>query len=132
MKLASGIILMAKTKMFERIFVISDPVEIHKMNTGFRATMMMMDDFEVSDPPKNVVIANMDRNLADIEVESRTASVADVKITICDELNQPYYTIEKYNVPYEGFITSEFGIRGDLKAVKTSYMIIDPNNKTRQ
>lgn len=30
MKLASGIILIAKTKMFERIFVISDPIEINK------------------------------------------------------------------------------------------------------
>jgi hypothetical protein len=80
MKLTSGIILIVKTKMFERTFVVSDPMAINRKDTGFRATMMMMKDFEVSDPPKNVLIANMNGNLADVEVIGRTAKLDDVKI----------------------------------------------------
>lgn len=121
-KFSSGIMMEFETKLFRRIFVISDPVSIIK-GAGISATLIGMDYFEVSDPPKNVVLADLKHHLADVEIEGRNFSKADVKITICDKLNQPYYTIEKYNVPYEGFMTSDYNVRGELLAAKTFHKI---------
>jgi hypothetical protein len=63
--------------------------------------------------------------LADVEIEGRNMNRADVKITVCDKLNQPYYIIEKYNVSYEGFMTSDYSARGDLNATKTFHKVPD-------
>lgn len=121
-KFSSGIMMEFETKLFRRIFVISDPVSLIK-GAGISATLIGMDYFEVSDPPKNVVLADLKHHLADVEIEGRNFSKADVKIAICDKLNQPYYTIEKYNVPYEGLMTSNYSVRGELIATKTFHKI---------
>lgn len=122
MKFGSGIMLEFETKLFRRIFIISDPVSLIK-GAGISATLIGMEYFEVSDPPKNVVLADLNHHMADVEIEGRNFSKADVKITICDKLNQPYYTIEKYNVPYEGFMIKDYSVRGELLAAKTFHKI---------
>lgn len=122
-KFTTGVIIEFELTMFRRIFVISDPVETNRMNSGFRATMIAMTDFEVSDPPKDIIVADLNGSLADVKVEGRTATMADVKITICDKMNQPIYKIEKYNVPYKGIMTSEFEVRGNLVLTQTFHKI---------
>lgn len=54
---------------------------------------------------------------------SRNFSQADIKITICDQLNQPQYVIEKFNVPYDGYMTGDFNVRGELLPKKTYYTV---------
>jgi hypothetical protein len=122
LKFASGVLIEFETHLFRRLFVISDPIEINK-DSGIKATLIGMDSFEVSNPPKSVVIAELSRHLADVEIKSRDFSMADVKLTICDKLNQPHYTIEKYNVPYKGFMTDDFNVRGELIAAKIFHKI---------
>lgn len=51
----------------------NNPVSLIK-GAGISATLIGMDYFEVSDPPKNVVLADLKHH------------PADVKITICDKL----------------------------------------------
>lgn len=120
----SGVWMEFETQLFRRLFVISDPVSLIK-GDGIKATLFRTDYFEVSNPPKTVVIADLKHHLTDVEIEGRNARKADVKITVCDKLNQPYYTIEKYNVTYKGFITSDYRARGELLATKTRHKIID-------
>lgn len=122
-KLTTGVIIEFELTMFRRIFVISDPMEINRRDSGFRATMIAMNDFEVSDPPKNIVIADLNGNLADVSVVGRNSKVADIKITVCDKMNQPSYEIEKYNVPYQGVMSSEFEVRGNLVLSQTYYKV---------
>ncbi|MGD8835343.1 MAG: hypothetical protein PVJ19_10395 [Desulfobacteraceae bacterium] len=124
MKFGSGVLLEFETQLFRRLFVISDPVSLIK-GVGIKATLIGMDYFEVSNPPKSVVIADLNHHLADVEIEGRNMNRADVKITVCDKLNQPYYIIEKYNVSYEGFMTSDYSARGDLNATKTFHKVPD-------
>ena len=131
-KLAAGLYAEFQTTMFRRIFVISNPTEVSRMESGLRASMMMMQDVEVSDPPKSFGFVDINNNLTDLELINRNGRVVDVKFTICDQLNQPQYTIEKFNVPYEGVMTSEFNIRGELQAVGTFYKVPkNPLNKKR-
>jgi xylose isomerase len=78
------------------------------------------------------VIADLKHHLADVEIEGRNLNKADVKITICDKLNQPYYIIEKYNVSYEGFITSDYRARGELIATKTFHKVPYQKAKNRK
>jgi hypothetical protein len=122
-KITSGVIIEFELTMFRRIFVISNPLEINRMNSGFRATMISMTDFEVSDPPKNIVNADLNGNLADVKIANRNSQMADVRITICDKMNQPNYTIQKFNVPYNGIMTSEFEVRGNLVLTQTFHRI---------
>jgi hypothetical protein len=122
-KFTTGVIIEFELTMFRRIFVISNPVEINRMGSGFRTTMIAMKDFEVSDPPKDIIVADLNGNLADVKMEGRNGSLADVKITICDKMNQPTYKIEKYNVPYKGIMTSEFEMRGNLVLTQTFHKI---------
>ncbi len=127
-KITTGVIIEFELTMFRRIFVISNPMEINRMNDGFRTTMIAMPDFEVSDPPKDIIVADLNGNLADVKVEARNGSLADVKITICDKMNQPTYKIEKYNVPYKGIMTSEFEMRGNLILTQTYYKVQQLNS----
>jgi hypothetical protein len=124
MKFGSGVIVEFETQLFRRLFVISDPVSLIK-GDGIKATLIGTGYFEVSNPPKGVVIADLKQHLTDVEIKGRNAKKADVKITVCDKLNQPYYTIEKYNVSYDGFMTSEYRARGELIATETRHKITD-------
>lgn len=90
--------------------------------------MIVMKDFEVSDPPKDVIVADLNGSLTDVKVEGRNGRMADLKITICDKMNQPNYKIEKYNIPYKGIMTSEFEVRGNLVLTQTFHKI-DKNLK---
>jgi hypothetical protein len=123
-KFGSGIMMEFETQLFRRLFVISDPVSLIK-GDGIKATLIGTDYFEVSNPPKSVVIADLKHHLTDVEIEGRNSKKADVKITVCDKLNQPYYIIEKYNVSYEGFMTSDYRVRGELVATKTRHKVPD-------
>jgi hypothetical protein len=120
-QLTSGVIIEFDMTMSRQIFVISKPLEINRMNNGFRATAISMKNFEVSWPPKNITIADLNSNLADVKVVNRNSAVADVRITVCDKMNQPNYTIERYNVPYKGIMSSEFEVRGNMVLTKTYY-----------
>lgn len=128
-KASTGVVLEFETAMFRRFFAISDPVEINREDSGLRVSMMMMKDFVVSDPPKGVVIADLNGKLADVHVINRNARLADVEISICDKLDQPNFTIEKYNVPYQGILSSEFEVRGKLVATQTFHKISDKNTR---
>ncbi len=117
-KFATGIMIEFKTVLFQRLLVISDPVSLTR-GSGIVATLMGMEYFEVSDPPKNLNFVDIDRTLTDVEIEGRNHNLADIKITICDKLNQPLYKIEKYNVPYKGMMNGDFNVRGELIAKRT-------------
>jgi hypothetical protein len=128
-QLTSGVIIEFDMTMSRRIFVISKPWEINRMNNGFRTTAICMKNVKVSRPPKNIIIADLDGNLADVKVVNRNSAVADVRITVCDKMNQPNYTIERYNVPYKGIISSEFEVRGNMVLTKTYYKIPPDNGE---
>lgn len=123
-KFGSGVLMEFETQLFRRVFVISDPASPIK-GDGIKATLIGTDYFEVSNPPKSVVIADLKHHLTDVEIEARNSKKADIKITVCDKLNQPYYIIEKYNVSYEGFITKDYRARGELIATKTFHKVPD-------
>jgi hypothetical protein len=121
-KFATGIIMEFETHVFRRLCLISDPVSLTR-GSGISATLIGMDYFQVNDPPKGFKFADIDHNLTDVEITSRNRKLADIKITICDQLNQPQYEIVKFNVPYDGHMTGDFNARGKLLAKKTYYKI---------
>ncbi|MBT8341502.1 MAG: hypothetical protein KJP07_15965 [Desulfatitalea sp.] len=109
--------------MFRRLFLITDFIKFSPSGTGIETTSIVMKDVEVSNPPKNVTIADLNGHTADVTLTKNGFSKMDIKLVIMDKMDQPHYTIEKVNVPYEGFSTGDFNVRGKLALIKTYYRI---------
>ncbi len=104
-----------------RQFVMHKPVSLNKDGT-FGVSLLGTKWFKVRDPDRGVMIKEFHGKTAQIEVSPAYGfSNVDIKLTIFDDQDQPWYTIEKINIPSNGYATTGFRLRAKLIHGRITY-----------
>lgn len=125
---ANGALIQVRQGIITRVFVMSKPISFGK-DGSFGGALFGTEWFKVKDPDKGIMIKDFHKKLAELDLSSTLGlAKVDVSLTIYDDLNQPWYTIEKVNVKNQGgFVTTGFKLRAELIQTK----VVGSHEKTK-
>lgn len=118
--IANGLLLGFRVSSLEYYFALTDSFSIGSGAFGF--ALLGTDWFKVKNSTKKISIREFHEKKAQIEISGAYGyGKIDVKFSIFDKNNQPFYSIEKINIPSRGFCLGGLKIREKIALSKIKY-----------